>query len=125
MPSIALLKSSNEKLRASKETEKRNLEFSKKLETILSEYGVEGKIVSFKYGPVVTLYEFLPAAGIKTSKVVSLSEDIARAMSSVSTRISSQPGKNSIGIEIPNDKREEVLLGDLIKDDDFFQIKVI
>ena len=120
LPSINLLKTSNEKLRVSKEVEKRNLEFSKKLETILSEYGVEGKIVSFKYGPVVTLYEFLPAAGIKTSKVVSLSEDIARAMSSLSTRISSQPGKTSIGIEIPNDRREEVLLGDLIKDEDFF-----
>ena len=119
LPSINLLKTSNEKLRISKEVEKRNLEYSKKLEIILSEYGVEGKIVNFKYGPVVTLYEFLPAAGIKTSKVVGLSEDIARAMSSLSTRISSQPGKTSIGIEIPNDKREEVLLGDLISDEGF------
>ena len=119
LPSINFLKTSNEKLRVSREVEKRNLEFSKKLEIILSEYGVEGKIVNFKYGPVVTLYEFLPAAGIKTSKVVGLSDDIARAMSSLSTRISSQPGKTSIGIEIPNHKREEVLLGDLIKDEDF------
>ena len=119
LPSINLLKTSNEKLKISKEIEKRNIEFSKKLEIILGEYGVEGKIVNFKYGPVVTLYEFLPAAGIKTSKVVSLSDDIARAMSSLSTRISSQPGKTSIGIEIPNDKTEEVLLGDLISDVDF------
>jgi len=68
---------------------------------------------------VVTLFEFVPAPGIKTSKVVGLSEDIARAMSSVSTRISSQPGKSTIGIEIPNKTRQDVFLGDLIKDSDF------
>ena len=102
-----------------KELERKNSEFSSKLETILKEYGVEGKIVNFKTGPVVTLYEFLPAAGVKTSKVVGLSEDIARAMSSLSARISSQPGKTSIGIEIPNPRRESVLLGDLIKDENF------
>ena len=119
LPTVDLLKTSNEKTKIAKETERKNLEFSQKLEKILSEYGVDGKIVNYKYGPVVTLYEFLPAAGIKTSKVVSLSDDIARAMSSISTRISAQPGKTSIGIEIPNSKREDVLLGDLIKDDDF------
>ena len=119
LPSPELLISYNQKLNPSKETEKRNVEFSKKLETILKEYGVEGKIVNFKSGPVVTLYEFLPAPGVKTSKVVGLSDDITRAMSSLSTRISSQPGKTSIGIEIPNPKRENVMLGDLIKDDKF------
>ena len=61
----------------------------------------------------------MPAPGIKTSKVVGLSEDIARAISSISTRISSQPGKSTIGIEIPNQKRQGVFLGDLIKDDGF------
>ena len=101
--------------------DKKNLDFAKKLEIILSEYGVEGKVINYKYGPVVTLYEFLPAAGIKTSKVVGLSNDIARAMSSLSTRISSQPGKTSIGIEIPNLKREDVLLGDLINNDTFLK----
>ena len=123
LPPLNLLKKSNSKPRASRETEKLNIEFSKKLETILSEYGVEGNIVNYKYGPVVTLYEFLPAAGIKTSKVVGLSEDIARAMSSLSTRISSQPGKNSIGIEIPNSKREDVYLGDLIEEESLFSNK--
>ena len=123
LPPLNLLKKSNSKPRASRETEKLNIEFSKKLETILSEYGVEGNIVNYKYGPVVTLYEFLPAAGIKTSKVVGLSEDIARAMSSLSTRISSQPGKNSIGIEIPNAKREDVYLGDLIEEESLFSNK--
>ena len=123
LPPISLLKKSNSRPKASREVEKLNIEFSKKLETILSEYGVEGNIVNYKYGPVVTLYEFLPAAGIKTSKVVGLSEDIARAMSSLSTRISSQPGKNSIGIEIPNSKREDVYLGDLIEEDNLFNNK--
>ena len=119
LPPLNLLKSSNEKETTTKEQERKNSEFSNKLETILKEYGVEGKIVNFKSGPVVTLYEFLPAAGVKTSKVVGLSEDIARAMSSLSARISSQPGKTSIGIEIPNPKRGSVLLGDLIKDEKF------
>ena len=119
LPPKELLSVSNKKSKNLKEIERRNVEFSKQLEKILSEYGVEGKVVNFKYGPVVTLYEFLPAAGIKTSKVVGLSDDIARAMSSLSTRISSQPGKTSIGIEIPNLTREGVLLGDLICDADF------
>ena len=119
LPPISLLKTSNEKTKLSREIEKSSSIFAKRLEVILAEYGVEGEIVNFKYGPIVTLYEFLPAAGIKTSKVVGLSADIARAMSSISTRISSQPGKTSIGIEIPNDKREEVLLGDLIKSNNF------
>ena len=122
LPPLSLLNFSIERLSLSnKEIDKKNLEFSKKLEIILSEYGVEGRVVNYKYGPVVTLYEFLPAAGIKTSKVIGLSDDIARAMSSLSARISSQPGKTSIGIEIPNLKREDVLLGDLINNDNFLK----
>ena len=123
MPSINLLDLPKEVLKTNREIDKRNEEFSKKLEKILSEYGVEGQIVNFKHGPVVTLFEFLPAAGVKTSKVVSLSDDITRAMSSLSTRISSQPGKTSIGIEIPNTKRENVLLGELVNDNYFINQK--
>ena len=123
LPPLNLLKISKEKTKSFKEIDKKNSEFASKLETILKEYGVDGKIVNFKYGPVVTLYEFLPAAGIKTSKVVGLSNDIARAMSSLSARISAQPGKNSIGIEIPNLNRESVLLGDLINDEKFMSNK--
>ncbi len=119
LPPTTLLKTTNEKKLNFKEIEKMNIEYSKKLEIILKEYGVEGNINSFKFGPVVTLFEFVPAPGIKTSKVVGLSEDIARAMSSVSTRISSQPGKSTIGIEIPNITRQNVFLGDLIKDSNF------
>ena len=120
LPNINLLKKSIQKKLSSRELEKFNLELSKKLESTLEEYGVEGKIVNYKSGPVVTLFEFVPAAGVKTSKIVGLSEDIARAMSSISTRIAAQPGKTSVGIEIPNQKRESVLLGDLI-DDDYFK----
>ena len=120
LPPISLLKKSNERKISTKEMERENIRISEKLESTLAEYGVNGKIISFKTGPVVTLFEFIPAAGIKTSKVVGLSNDIARAMSSISTRIASQPGKTSVGIEIPNKKRDIVLLGDLI-DDDYFQ----
>ena len=120
LPNINLLKKSVQKKLSSRELERFNLDLSKKLELTLEEYGVEGKIVNYKSGPVVTLFEFVPAAGIKTSKIVGLSEDIARAMSSISTRIATQPGKTSVGIEIPNQKREAVLLGDLI-DDDYFK----
>ena len=67
----------------------------------------------------MTLFEFIPNAGIKSSKIIGLSDDIARAMSSVSSRISSQPGKTSLGIEIPNSKRDSVLFGDLIDDSEF------
>ncbi len=122
LPPITLLKTTNEKKLNFKEIEKMNIEYSKKLETILREYGVEGNISGFRSGPVVTLFEFVPAPGIKTSKVVGLTEDIARAMSSVSTRISSQPGKSTIGIEIPNKTRQNVFLGDLIKDNNFMDL---
>ena len=122
LPPIDLLKISNVKKSNTRDIEKKNLNYAEKLETVLQEFGVEGKIINFKMGPVVTLYEFVPAAGIKTSKVVGLSEDIARAMSSLSTRISSQPGKTSIGIEVPNDYIESVLLGDLLKDEKFNDI---
>ena len=102
-----------------KEVENLNKVNSEKLEKVLSEYGVDGKITGFKTGPIVTLYEFIPNAGIKASKVIGLSDDIARAMSSVSARISSQPGKTSLGIEIPNNKRENVMFGDLIENPRF------
>ncbi len=102
-----------------KEIENLNKANAIKLEKILEEYGVLGQIIGFKTGPIVTLYEFIPNAGIKASKVIGLSDDIARAMSSVSARISSQPGKTSLGIEIPNLKREDVMFGDLIQNQRF------
>ena len=119
LPSLEILLKSPKKDTYNREIEKLNINFSKKLEETLYEYGVEGKVISFKSGPIVTLFEFVPSAGIKTSKVISLADDIARAMSSVSARISSQPGKTSIGIEIPNSKRMNVLFGDLVDDEKF------
>ena len=120
LPSTDLFARSSVKHSQTKELQKLNQELSHKLENTLLEYGVEGKIVNYKSGPIVTLFEFVPKAGIKASKIVGLSDDIARAMSSLSARISSQPGKSSLGIEIPNSKREAVYFGDLINDDVFF-----
>jgi len=89
------------------------------LEKILLDFGVEGKIKKVSHGPVVTLNEFEPAAGVKVSKIINLSEDIARNTSSESARISSIPGRNTIGIEIPNSSRENVYLSEIISNNDF------
>ncbi len=121
LPDISFLNKSKTKNSQKKEVESLNKYNSSKLEKVLEEYGVVGKVVGFKSGPIVTLYEFVPNAGIKASKIISLSDDIARAMSSVSARISSQPGKTSLGIEIPNLKREDVMFGDLIEDSKFVE----
>ena len=94
----------------------KNSEF---LEKILLDFGVEGKIKRISCGPVVTLNEFEPASGIKVSKIVNLADDIARHTSSISTRVATIPGKNTIGIEIPNSKREDVFLSEIISDERF------
>ena len=94
----------------------KNSEF---LEKILLDFGVEGKIKRISCGPVVTLNEFEPASGIKVSKIVNLADDIARNTSSISTRVATIPGKNTIGIEIPNLKRENVFLSEIISDERF------
>jgi len=122
LPETSFLTKSNTKTSQKKETENINKENSVKLERILEEYGVVGKIVGYKTGPIVTLYEFIPSAGIKASKVIGLADDIARAMSSVSARISSQPGKTSLGIEIPNLKRQGVMFGDLVDSPKFYEL---
>ena len=84
------------------------------LETVLDDYGVHGRIVQVRPGPVVTLYELEPAPGTKTSRVVGLSDDIARSMSARSVRIAVVPGRNAIGIELPNQDRETVFLRELL-----------
>ena len=80
---------------------------------------VEGKIKKISHGPVVTLNEFEPAAGVKVSKIINLSEDIARNTSSESARISTIPGSNTIGIELPNLSRENVYLNEIISSTNF------
>ncbi len=84
------------------------------LETVLGEFGVRGQIDHIRPGPVVTLYELVPAAGVKSARVVALSDDIARSMSVAACRVSVVPGRNAIGIELPNTKRETVYLRDLL-----------
>ena len=89
------------------------------LEKILLDFGVNGKIKKVSHGPVVTLNEFEPAAGVKVSKIISLSDDIARNTSSESARISIIPGRNTVGIELPNNSRENVYLSEILNDSDF------
>ena len=114
LPSINLLeKKQNIKISASKNPDPQFIE------KILLDFGVKGKIKKVSNGPVVSLYEFEPAPGIKVSKIISLSDDIARNTSSVSTRVSIIPGRNTIGIEIPNGKRDNVLLSEIIGSDSF------
>ena len=84
------------------------------LETVLEDFGVKGQIVKVRPGPVVTLYELEPAPGTKSSRVIGLADDIARSMSAVSARVATVPGRNVIGIELPNAKRETVFLRELL-----------
>jgi S-DNA-T family DNA segregation ATPase FtsK/SpoIIIE len=84
------------------------------LEAVLEDYGVRGKIVQVRPGPVVTLYELEPAPGIKASRVIGLADDIARSMSAISVRVAVVPGRNVIGIELPNLKAETVYLRELL-----------
>ncbi len=89
------------------------------IEKILLDFGIKGEIKKINNGPVVSLYEFEPAPGIKVSKIVNLSDDIARNTSSISARVSVMPGKNTVGIEIPNPKRESVVLSEIISSENF------
>ena len=89
------------------------------LETVLQDFGVRGTIGKVRPGPVVTLYELEPAAGVRSSRVVGLSDDIARSMSAVSARVAPVPGANVIGIELPNQTRELVSLRELLSSSDF------
>jgi len=89
------------------------------LQSTLADFGVQGDILKVNPGPIVTLYEMEPAPGTKTSRVVGLSDDIARSMSAVSARIAAVPGKNAIGIELPNAKRETVFLKELLGSRDY------
>ncbi len=89
------------------------------LESVLDDYGVKGTIEAVRPGPVVTLYELMPAPGLKASRVMGLSDDIARSMSALSARISTVPGRSVIGIELPNAERENVFLKELIASKEF------
>ena len=114
LPSVELLKIPKKNER-SKSIKNDNIDPSF-LEKILLDFGVNGNIKKVSHGPVVTLNEFEPAAGIKVSKIINLSDDIARNTSSESARISTIPGSNTIGIELPNQTRENVYLSEILND---------
>lgn len=89
------------------------------LEGVLEDFGVKGEIIHVRPGPVVTLYELEPAPGIKSSRVIGLADDIARSMSAIAARVAVVPGRNAIGIELPNRTRETVYLREMIGSKDF------
>jgi S-DNA-T family DNA segregation ATPase FtsK/SpoIIIE len=94
-------------------------ENARMLEAVLGDFGVRGRIVAVRPGPVVTLYEFEPAAGVKSSRVISLADDVARSMSAIAARIAAIPGRNVMGIELPNHNRETVFLRELLGSNDY------
>ncbi len=96
---------------------------ARQLEGVLEDFGVKGDIINVCPGPVVTLYELEPAPGIKSSRVISLADDIARSMSAVSARVAVVPGRNAIGIELPNISRETVFLREMLSSSDFEKAK--
>ena len=117
LPSLNLLKIPNKKEREN--FNKNETQDPKFLEKILMDFGVSGNIKKVSHGPVVTLNEFEPAAGVKVSKIINLSDDIARNTSSESARIATIPGSNTVGIELPNNSRENVYLSEILNNPDF------
>jgi S-DNA-T family DNA segregation ATPase FtsK/SpoIIIE len=117
LPNLELLKTPTKRERQN--SEKNDSNDPEFLEKILMDFGVSGNIKKVSHGPVVTLNEFEPAAGVKVSKIINLSDDIARNTSSESARISTIPGSNTVGIELPNNIRENVYLSEILGNTDF------
>lgn len=118
LPSIKLL-SPSPKGRKNALSESALTQNAKLLESVLQEFGVNGEILEIRPGPVVTLYELEPAPGTKSSRVIGLADDIARSMSAVSARIAVIPGRNAIGIELPNSHRETVYFREMLENEAF------
>ncbi|MBM85912.1 MAG: cell division protein FtsK [Rhodospirillaceae bacterium] len=115
LPQLSLLTPQDTKTRSG--PEKHTLDMNARmLEAVLQDFGVKGEIVKVRSGPVVTLYELEPAPGTKSSRVIGLGDDIARSMSAVSVRVAVVPGRNVIGIELPNINREMVFLREIFED---------
>ena len=117
LPKIELLEQNSNRISLT-ETNK-NKHSADFMEKILLDFGIEGKIKKINNGPVVSLHEFEPAPGIKVSKIINLADDLARSTSSESTRVAIIPGKNTVGIEIPNEKRQGVFLREIIDNEKF------
>jgi S-DNA-T family DNA segregation ATPase FtsK/SpoIIIE len=117
LPELAML--AKAKPRASAFDEEALRQNARMLESVLAEFGVRGQIDQIRPGPVVTLYELVPAPGVKSARVVALADDIARSMSVAACRVSVVPGRNAIGIELPNARRETVYLRDLLSSSEY------
>jgi DNA segregation ATPase FtsK/SpoIIIE, S-DNA-T family len=119
LPDLGLLAEPKKMARGSDLSADQLEENARALEGVLDDFGVKGQIVAVKPGPVVTLYELEPAPGIKSSRVISLADDIARSMSAISARVAVVQGRNAIGIELPNAKRETVYLREMFQTENF------
>ena len=117
LPSVSLLKDFKEDIKPpNKETLDMN---AKVLEGVLSDYSINGNIESVRYGPVVTRYDLQPAPGLRSQRVISLADDLARSMSVEAVRVAMVPGQNVIGIELPNKSRETVMLRNILEHEEF------
>jgi DNA segregation ATPase FtsK/SpoIIIE, S-DNA-T family len=119
MPPLTLLAEPKKPTRSAQISNEVLEQNARMLEGVLEDFGVRGQIINVKPGPVVTLYELEPAPGIKSSRVISLADDIARSMSAISARVAVVQGRNVIGIELPNAKRETVYLRELLGSEAF------
>jgi DNA segregation ATPase FtsK/SpoIIIE, S-DNA-T family len=122
LPPLAML-AEPKRLVAAKISEDALEQNARLLEGVLDDFGVKGEIINVRPGPVVTLYELEPAPGIKSSRVIGLADDIARSMSAISARVAVVQGRNAIGIELPNQRRETVYLRELLASQDFEKTK--
>ncbi len=123
LPPLSLLAQPKHKGPSPEHAPERLEQMARKLESVLADFGVKGDIINVRPGPVVTLYELEPAPGIKSSRVISLADDIARSMSAISARVAVVPGRNAIGIELPNEMRETVYLREMLASSDFEKMK--
>ena len=123
LPPLALLAQAPARAVAKQVSDATLAENARILEGVLEDFGVRGEIINVRPGPVVTLYELEPAPGIKSSRVIGLADDIARSMSAVSARVAVVPGRNVIGIELPNAHRETVYLRELLASEDFAETR--
>nr|WP_233560244.1 DNA translocase FtsK [Oleomonas cavernae] len=120
LPPLSLLKQPPPRVDAKDAIDEEALEANARLlESVLEDFGVRGQIVKVRPGPVVTLYELEPAPGTKSARVIGLADDIARSMSAISARVSVVPGRNVIGIELPNVKRETVWLSEILSSQEY------
>jgi DNA segregation ATPase FtsK/SpoIIIE, S-DNA-T family len=118
-PALKLLQAQPRSARGKSVSDEVLQENARELEGVLQDFGVKGEITNVRPGPVVTLYELEPAPGTKSSRVIGLADDIARSMSAIAARVAVVPGRNAIGIELPNDRREMVMLREMFESSDF------